>query len=271
MSVSKPTLLARWLPSLRFMFTTEVHVYAFAIAANVLLGFIPFSVLLLALCQNVLHSTEAHDGVIAVLKDTLPSNQEFITRNVQVMAQSKRSGVISLALMLLTSNGALLPLEVALNRIWGIRKDRNYLMNQVVSLGLAFACGSLAFLSVIITGVHLAASTRWFGAGVLGGAVSWAGMKMISLPITILIFFLLYYFLPNGRVPAKPMFRAAVFAGILTEIAKYLYVRSLPWLDFKEAYGPFSVSVTMLFWSFLASMIMLVGAHASATPAATQS
>src|SRR5258708_2460685 len=69
LGVSPPTLLGRWLPSLRYLFSTEVHVFAFAIAANVLLAFIPFSVLLLMLCQNVLHSNEARDGVLAVLAD----------------------------------------------------------------------------------------------------------------------------------------------------------------------------------------------------------
>jgi len=139
----------------------------------------------------------------------------------------------------------------------------------LISLALAFGCGSLAFLSVIITGAHLAAVSFWFGTGWFAGAVAWLGMKIIALPVTISVFFILYYFLPNGKVPARPMFKAAVFAGILTEVGKYLYVLSLPWLDFKQAYGPFSVSVTLLFWSFFASMILLVGAHASATPAAT--
>ena len=90
------------------------------------------------------------------------------------------------------------------------------------------------------------------------------------VPVTISTFFLLYYLLPNGKVPARPMLRAAVFAGLLTEVVKYLYMWSLPWLDFKAAYGPFSASVTILFWAFCASMILLMGAHASATPAATQ-
>jgi membrane protein/epoxyqueuosine reductase len=77
----------------------------------------------------------------------------------------------------------------------------------------------------------------------------------------------LYYFLPNGKVPAKPMLRAAVFAGALTEVAKYLYIWSLPLLNFQEAYGPFHVSITLLLWAFLASLILLIGAHATAVPA----
>ena len=269
-NVIPATLWSRWSPSLRFAISTEVHVYAFAIAANVLLSFIPFAVMMLILTKNVMHSTAAHDGVLAVLRDALPSNQEFITGKLQGLARSKKSGFISLALLLFTSNGVLLPLEVALNRIWGIRRDRSYVMNQIVSLGLAFGCGALALLSVIATGEHLAFVTRFFGDGMFGKALAWLGMKLVAIPITISVLFILYYLLPNGKVPAKPMFRAAVFAGILIEIVKYIYMWSLPYINFEEAYGPFYVSVTLIFWAFICSLIMLVGAHASATPAATE-
>ncbi len=271
----KPTLWDRWSPSLRYLLATEVHVYSFAIAANVLLSFIPFCVLLLVLCKSM-HSTAANDAVLAMLRDNLPyfdpqhPDSDFIVRNVQVLARSRKSGVISLVLLLFTCNGALLPLEVALNRIWRIPTNRSWLMNQAVSFGLAVLCGSLAFLSVIITGVHLAAVQEHLGTGMLAGVARSVGMKAVALPVTISIFFLLYYLLPNGKVPARPMFRAAVFAGLLTEVGKYLYMWSLPWLDFKAAYGPFSVSVTILFWAFCVSMILLMGAHASATPAATR-
>lgn len=260
---------------MRYLLATEVHVYAFAIAANVLLSFIPFCVLLLVLC-NSLHYHAAHNAVLAMLRDNLPyfdpqrPDSDFITRNVTVLAASRKSGVISLILLLFTCNGALLPLEVALNRIWRIPKDRSWLMNQAVSFGLAFLCGSLAFLSVIITGAHLEAVREHLGTGWFARVAEWLGMKLVALPVTISTFFLLYYLLPNGKVPARPMFRAAVFAGLLTEVVRYLYMWSLPWLDFKAAYGPFSASVTILFWAFCASMILLMGAHASATPAATQ-
>ncbi|SRR5579871_243409 len=269
------SLWTRWSPSLRYLLATEVHVYAFAIAANVLLSFIPFCVMLLVLCKWI-HSSAGHDAVLEMLRANLPyfdpqhPDSDFLARNVQVLALSRKSGVISVVLLLFTCNGALLPLEVALNRIWRIPTNRSWLMNQAISFGLAFFCGSLAFLSVILAGAHLTAVNEHFSAGSLGDSIRRLGMEAVALPVTILTFFLLYYILPNGRVPAKPMFRAAVFAGVLTEAVKYLYIWSLPWLDFKAAYGPFSVSVTILFWAFCASMILLVGAHASATPAALQ-
>ena len=52
--------------------------------------------------------------------------------------------------------------------------------------------------------------------------------------------------------------------GVLWEIAKYLYILVLPWLNFQEVYGPFSVSVTLIFWSYWNGMLLLGGAYLSA-------
>jgi len=57
----------------------------------------------------------------------------------------------SVLMLLLLANGVFLPLEVALNRAWGVVKGRNLVMNQVLSTGLIFVCGALALLSAVIT------------------------------------------------------------------------------------------------------------------------
>ena len=69
---------------------------------------------------------------------------------------------------------------------------------------------------------------------------------------------------PNGKVKAKQVLPAAIIAGVLLEGAKYIYIACLPTLDFQEVYGPFSVSVTLMFWAFISGLLLLGGAHLSA-------
>ena len=45
---------------------------------------------------------------------------------------------------------------------------------------------------------------------------------------------------------------------------KYGYILALPWLNFGEVYGPFALSVSMMFWAFLTGMLLLAGANLSA-------
>jgi uncharacterized BrkB/YihY/UPF0761 family membrane protein len=57
----------------------------------------------------------------------------------------------------------------------------------------------------------------------------------------------------------------AIVIGLLWEAAKYLYVLVLPRLNFQAVYGPFYVSVGLMIWAFLSGLLVLAGAHFSAT------
>jgi len=138
--------------TLRFLSHTEVHTFAFSVAANAILSFFPFVLVLLTLIRRVFHSNSMYAVVIQLLRDYLPAGQDFVIRNLVAMDQSRhRAQIYSVLILLVTSTGIFVPLEVALNRVWRFPKNRSYLGNQVISLGLAFACGVLALLSVAAT------------------------------------------------------------------------------------------------------------------------
>jgi YihY family inner membrane protein len=246
---------------------TDVHTFAFSVAANAILSFFPFMVLLLTLIRRVFHSKAMYEVVIALLRDYLPTGQEFIVRNLNVLANARqRAAIASLVILLITSTGVFLPLEVALNKIWGFPHNRSYLGNLLVSLGLAFGCGCLALLSIGLSAGHRAL-LLWMthGEAILPVRVStFVIMKVCALVTTIVIFFLIYWVLPNGKTPARAVLPAAIVVGLLWEGAKYLYILLLPRLNFAEVYGPFSISVTLMFWAFLSGLLLLGGAHLSA-------
>jgi len=252
--------------TLRYLMQTEVHTYAFSVAANSILSFFPFIVLLLTVVLRVFHSPAMYNVVLQLLRDYLPSNKDFVIRNLQFLASVRGRGqILSFVMLLITSTGIFLPLEVALNSIWGFRKNRSYLMNLVVSLGLALACGCLAMLSIALTAENLRMLGRFVGDGnVVFQGLGFVLMKASAILATIGIYFLIYWLLPNGKVPVRAVLPAAIITGLISEAAKYVYILALPWLNFQEVYGPFSVSVTLIFWSFWSGMLMLGGAYLSA-------
>jgi YihY family inner membrane protein len=250
-----------------YLMRTEVHTFAFSVAANALLSFFPFVLLLLTLTRHVFHSPAMYDVVLGLLRDNVPAGQDFVVRNFNALAGARhRVQVLSLVILLFTSTGVFVPLEVALNQVWGFPRNRPYWRNQVVSFGLAFGCGVLALLSVALTAGniralefllhgHAAFFVHWFGYGV---------MKGFAIAASIGVFFLIYWALPNGKVPARAVLPAAVIIGLCSEILKYLYLLALPWLNFQEVYGPFALSVSLVFWAFLSGMLLLAGAYISA-------
>jgi YihY family inner membrane protein len=249
------------------MSETEVHTYAFSVAANAILSFFPFIVLMLTICHRVFHSQAMYDIVLNLLRDYLPSNRDFVVKNMRALASAHgKTQIFSLAMLLVTSTGIFLPLEVALNKVWGFSKNRSYLANQLISLALAFGCGSLALGSVALTAgnLHMLGLVVGYQNFVARGT-GFIVMKATAIVATILIFFLIYWILPNGKVPWRSVLPAAVIAGGLTEGAKYIYILLLPWLDFQDVYGPFAISVTLMIWAYVSGMLLLGGAHLSAS------
>src|ERR1035441_1262418 len=252
--------------TLRYLTQTEVHTYAFSVAAYSILSVFPLIVLVLTVVRRVFHSKQMYDVVLQLLRDFLPSNQDFVIRNLQFLASVQGRGqVLSLVMLFITSTGIFLPLEVALNSIWGFTKNRSYAMNALVSVGLALACGTLALLSVYLTAQNLRVLGLAIGdQNFVFRGLGYVVMKAFAIVTTIAIYFLIYWLLPHVKVPVRAVLPAAIITGLLTEGAKYLYILVLPWLNFQEVYGPFSVSVTLIFWSFCSGLLLLGGAYLSA-------
>jgi membrane protein len=260
-------LRGRAWPLAKYLMRIEVHTFAFSVAANAILSFFPFIVLLMTLIRYVFHSQAMYDVVLQLLRDYLPAGQDFVIRNLKYLVATRhRVQVVSLLILLVTSSGVFLPLEVALNKVWGFPKNRSYFRNQLVSLGLAFGCGVLGLISIALTAGHQYLLERWLGPEA-AGLLRWPEfivMKLFAALASIAIFFLIYWLLPNGKVRARAVLPAAIVTGALWDLAKYAYVLLLPWLNLQEAYGPFSISVTLMVWAFLSGLLLLAGAYLSA-------
>jgi YihY family inner membrane protein len=255
------------LSTVRYLMRTEVHTFAFSVAANAILSFFPFVVLLMTLIRRVFRSPGMYEVVLQMLRDYIPAGQDFVIRNLNAMAGARHpTQIASLVILLVTSSGIFLPLEVALNRIWGFQENRSYLGNQLISLGLAFWCGVLAMISIGMTAGNVALMEFLLhGHGTFFvRMVGFLLMKVFAIAASIAIFFLVYWALPNGRVPVRSVLPTALVMGLLFEALKYAYILALPWLNFAEVYGPFSLSVTLMFWAFLSGLLLLTGAHLSA-------
>ena len=251
-------------PTVRYLSGTEVHVYALAISASVLLSFFPFCNVMLSLCRNVLHSRAAEEAIYLAINDYFPGEMAvFLKHN---LALQGRLQLTSMVLLLFTANGIFEPLEVALNRAWGEGKNRSYLKNQLVALGMIFLCGALALLSLMLTALNKQWTSAW---GLLGPVQGWLNLlmfKLAAVPISILALFLIYWLLPNRKIPPARVVPAAIFVGLILEALKYVNLAIAPYLQAKleHEYSIFKHSVAILLWSFVAAMVVLAGAEWSA-------
>jgi YihY family inner membrane protein len=254
----------RWRPTIRYLSQTEVHVYALAIGASVLLSVFPFLIVVLTLIRDVLHSTEAQQALVLALKDYFPNDLgAFIITQLTKTAHA-RYQLTSVLLLLFTANGIFEPLEVALNRAWGVPKNRSYIRNQILSFFLIILCGGLALGSLLLTAVdtkyvttQLAMKEAWLPLALF---------KLAAVPVTILSLLLVYWVLPNRRVPVRRVLPVAALVGVMLELWKYVFLKAWPWLSRKLAneYPQFQYSVAIVIFAMLTALLVLAGAEWSA-------
>lgn len=255
-----------------YLLDSEVHTFAFSVAANAILSFIPFVVLLYTLALSVFHSQAMVNVVSDMVNYFLPSatkEANWLANNIMAAAaSSSKHGVqaFSLVMILVACTGIFLPLEVALNQAWGVTKSRNYIMNQTIALGLSLVMVALAVVSMFLNlGVQelLAVlffhhTDNWFYGG-----ITYLWLALSTGVASILFFFTIYYVLPNRKVPWKPVLKTSIWTGIVWLVAKLIFVAILPHMHFEDLYGPFYVSVGLLFWSYVSGLILFAGAQFS--------
>ena len=90
-------------------------------------------------------------------------------------------------------------------------------------------------------------------------------LQISAAAASIVLFFLIYWILPNRKLPVRAVLPTAIVVGLSWELAKMLYIGALPWMDLHSVYGPFSVSVSLMLWAFVTGLLLLAGAHYSAS------
>ena len=258
---------------LSYLLDSEVHTFAFSVAANAILSFIPFIVLLYTLAFSVFRSDAMKDVLDYTVNYFLPPvtrEKGWITGSIynMVVKSSSHHGVqvFSLVMIVVACTGIFLPLEVALNQAWGITKSRNYLHNQVIAFGLAMIMVALGMSSVLLNEGVRALLTLVFFGHTENFVFAWIYLLVVAITTgvaSILFFFFIYWLLPNRKVPWRPVFRTAVVTGIIWLLAKYAFIAILPHLDLESLYGPFYVSVGLLFWAYASGLILFAGSQFS--------
>ena len=92
--------------------------------------------------------------------------------------------------------------------------------------------------------------------------LSYVWLAISTGAASIVFFFSVYYVLPNRKVPWRPVLRTSIITGIIWLIARFLFALVIPHVDL-SMYGPFYISVSLLFWAYISGLIMFAGAQFS--------
>jgi membrane protein len=237
------------------LLSRDIGVLTNAIAFNFLLCLFPLLVVVTALSLYLpVGGRRAAISLLLVLQELIPFEHEALAATVQGLTRIAR-GLEALSLLLIVwgSSGIFVPIELALNRAWGGDRRRSFWHSRVLAFAITLGCGVLAILSVGLTRAARSYSADW-------PALAEYAAKLSALFLTYFIFFLIYRFVPLARVPTRTAARAALVAGTVWEIVKYVFVLRLPALNLRAFYGPLAFAVALILWAYVSSLVLVFGA-----------
>jgi membrane protein len=258
-------------PAIYDLSTTETYVNASAIAFNVMLSFFSFAVLMGSFLNNVLHWERGYQASFLLMRSLAPkqSGELFDSLDMVTRGPGGKATLFSFALMIYSASGVFQPLEAALNRAWGF-KERNFIKQYATYLLLAVGCVVIILAPVALGGLYDFVIAKV--VGVFGGSVNpnWRAYifyvigPIISLPFVALIFFVIYYFIPNGKVQASQTMFTSIAIALLWMIAMFAFWLALPLFDFEGSYKKLASLMALVTWVFISSFILILGANLSA-------
>jgi len=249
--------------SLRFLMQTEVHVYSFAVSVNILISFYPFLVAMILICLHLFHWPAAANVIIQTVKNYFPSDFGINISNYLESSSRQPFSWLSILLLFFTANGIFTPLEVAFNRIWGAKANRSFVWNQTISLGLIFVCGALVLMTACLSTLNSEFLRTTFGSSEFVATVQSIVLHVLALPVTIVMIFMIYWLLPNATIPVARLLPSSIVVAILLQISEFVNILLWPWLrnKLKADVPPFVQSISIIFWAFITTMIILAGAE----------
>ena len=237
-----------------------------------LMALFPALTLLLAMSNKL----AAGSQMLAQAVDVYPGSGKFLRDSIEGFSDLGFGAIVTCVVLVLWAGSWVFAVaERALNRIWGTT-SRTFLHGRALTIGMVGSVGVLLSISVLVTSLLVALremtdrlSPRQIARYPLLGSVGSGFWQVLfaggSYLITVALMIMVYRFMPRVQVSLRDTLPGAFLAGLLWELAKYVFAWSLGYFHYDQIYGSVGAVVAVLTWSYVSSLIMLFGAQLTAT------
>jgi len=207
--------------------------------------------------------------------DVYPGSSKFLRDTIEAFSDISVGAVATCVIVVFWAGSWVFAvIERALNRIWGAT-SRTFLHGRALTIGMVGLVGLLLASSVLVTSFVVALREmagrlsprqieRYTLLASVGSAFWQVLFATLSYLVTVALFVLVYRFMPKAEVTLRDTLPGAFLAGLLWEIAKYIFALSLHYFHYDQVYGSVGAVVAVLTWSYVSSLILLFGAQLTA-------
>jgi membrane protein len=219
----------------------------------------PLTLLLAIGISTILGPTVAQEQIAAGLILFLPEETQTINLIQdsidQALQQSRPFGLVALLGLTWSALGLFSNLSTSLDRIFQVPASRSLWHQRFMAFLMTLALIVLVGMSFITSGVLLLVD-----ALLLSNPGIWIRIGTLFLPLglNMVIFVLLFRYVPARYVNWDAVWPAAILGALALELAKSAFAWYLTTLaDFQFVYGGIATVIVLMLWSFLTACIFL--------------
>jgi membrane protein len=249
----------------------DIFFLAGGIAFNIVVGAVPFLLLLVTIFGFVLRTQVADpqqaaiDYVFAILPPS-PSIERWVREQIALLMEDLPGfGILGLALLIWVSTRLIGSLRSALRSVFDIQEDRGIVQGKIFDAKMVLVAGTLFIGNTLITVLLEAVQT--YGIEMLGlrqgGAVQtvrFLTAQLLAYAFIFLMFLLIYRFLPARRVPWRIALASALFTSVVFELLKSAFAWYVAYVaNYRTTYGYFASLVVLMFWIYYSAVVFVLG------------
>ena len=191
---------------------------------------------------------------------------QSIAQKASEPGKSTIATIIGVALAIFGASGVFGQLQDALNTIWGVKAKPGggiwgFLRNRFLSFAMVAGVCFLLLVSLTLESL-LKAFSHYVQTVLPGGiVVALAVYFIFDFAVVVLLFAMIFKFLPDVEIQWRDVWIGAVITTILFGIGKWLLGFYLGSGAAGSAYGAASSLITLLLWVYYSSQILLFGAE----------
>lgn len=229
------------------------------------LSFIPVVALILAIARGF-GAAKALEDWIKDQTYTNPEVMEWVVGIANKALDNTQSSLITgfgIILLIWSVVRMLSSTELAMNRIWGVKKGRTLVKKFTDYMSILFIA---PILVVLISSINVFMMSNLQDYAMEEGVLSYAGVALKALFALIpyvLVWFLfvfLYMFMPTTPVRFKYAIVAGIVAGTVFQIVQWFYIRfQIGVSSYNAIYGGLAALPLLLVWLQLSWSIVLWG------------
>ncbi len=250
----------------REFFEDRCTFHAAAMSYYVLFSIFPLALLVVGVASLFLAEETVRNEVVGLIADNVALTEEGRADLERQLGQAVGGlgalGLLGVIGLIWSASSMMTAMRKAINTAWDVQRRRHFLRGKLFDLGLVSLLGVMFLGSIALTVVSRLLVDGADAAHPWIGSLIDAGTALLPMLISFVAFTMIYRAVPAVRTRFADVWLGAAIAALLFELAKTgLTFYFANFGNYDAVYGGLGAVITLLFFVWVASNIILYGAE----------